>query len=282
MEADLPALYGTYYPRKSLTAESVAAQTGRGNGMLARLRRWCMGDDNQGQYLIRAGERMLDIGCGSGASLLYAQSAGAQAYGIEADPNVQQIAKKLGLNIHQGNLGDQPFPGVQFDLIVMNQVIEHIPEPDKTLKLAVERLAPGGRMALVFPNRASLWCRLAGTRWINWHIPYHLHHFHMGTFQRLAMRSGLEVTHSRTVTPNLWTLLQLRASRYQPTQGIPSPIWRVNPSTTSEAYKVPSTRILRRVLLALALGMFAVINRCVDAIGQGDCLLVELKRAKSS
>ena len=34
----------------------------------------------------------------------------------------------------------------------MNQVIEHIPEPDKSLKLIMKRLSPNGRLIMVFPN----------------------------------------------------------------------------------------------------------------------------------
>jgi hypothetical protein len=39
--------------------------------------------------------------------------------------------------VHIGSIDDDPFPGVRFDRIVLNQVIEHIPEPQRLLpKLA--------------------------------------------------------------------------------------------------------------------------------------------------
>lgn len=280
-EAELPALYGKYYPRKSITADSVWAQAESGDSLLIRLRRWWTGGDNQGQYSVCQGERMLDIGCGSGGSLLYAQSKGALAYGIEADPNVQKLAKSLGLSIHQGNLADEPFPDIKFDLIIMNQVIEHIPEPDETLRMAIKRLAPNGRMVMVFPNRASLWCRLSGKRWINWHVPYHLHHFTMASFRRLAEQSGLTVTRHRTVTPNLWTFLQFRALISKPVQGVPNSLWRVNADPTP-THSTRRARSLRQVVVAVILNLFSIMNRCVDALGQGDCLLVELKLVNRS
>ena len=110
-EEDLPELYGTYYPRKALTAELVARQAAQAQTRMARLSRWWMGGDNQGQLDVKPGEKMLDVGCGSGFSILVAKSMGADAYGVEADPNVQVLAKELNLAIHQGSIHDHPFPG---------------------------------------------------------------------------------------------------------------------------------------------------------------------------
>jgi SAM-dependent methyltransferase len=280
-EEDLPHLYGTYYPRKALTAELVARQAVQAQTRMARLSRWWMGGDNQGQFAVRPGEKMLDIGCGSGFSLLIARSRGAKAYGVEADPNVQALARELGLAIHQGSIHDHPFPGVSFDLVVLNQVIEHIPEPGLALEEIAGRLAPGGRIILVFPNRASLWRRLFGARWINWHIPYHLHHFDQRGLCRLAARHGLRLVRARTITPNLWTLLQLRVTRARSVRGQPSPVWRVAEPAAGGGTVGGHRSIRQRVkgmILALLLGGFGVFNRCIDLLGQGDCLMVELRR----
>jgi SAM-dependent methyltransferase len=260
----------------------VADQAAQAVTPFARLSRWWMGGDNQGQYQVRAGEKMLDIGCGSGASLLVAKHLGAQAYGVEADPNVQQLARELGLRIHQGSIHDHPFPGECFDLVILNQVIEHIPEPGKALEAIASRLSPQGRIILVFPNRDSLWCRLFGAHWINWHIPYHLHHFNRSGFERLVTRHGLQVVGARTITPNLWTLLQLKASRVKITQGQPSPIWRTG-GGGADGQSFTHRRVQRRLrmmLMTLVLGAFGVLNRCVDMFGQGDCLMVELRRGQ--
>ena len=52
-EEGLPHLYGTYYPRKALTAQLVARQAAQAQTLLARLSRWWMGGDNQGQFHVR-------------------------------------------------------------------------------------------------------------------------------------------------------------------------------------------------------------------------------------
>lgn len=210
-DTDVSELYEKYYPRKSLNVEDVICGVSKPTRLSSRITRWWNGTDNQGQYSVSPQEVMLDVGCGSGASLLEAQALGAEAYGTEADPNVKRIAAELELNIHFGSLYDEPFQGKSFELIVMNQVIEHMPDPDLALQRLRNRLSSKGRIVLVFPNSASLGRRISGERWINWHIPYHQHHFNFKSFSRLALRCELEVVRSRTVTPNEWTLLQIRS-----------------------------------------------------------------------
>jgi len=80
-ESDLPGLYGTYYPRKSISADDVAREADKAKHAFAGLVRWWNGTDNQGQYSVRAGEALLDVGCGSGTSLLEAKELGARAFG---------------------------------------------------------------------------------------------------------------------------------------------------------------------------------------------------------
>jgi SAM-dependent methyltransferase len=277
-ESDLPGLYGTYYPRKNISADDVAHEAAKPKRGFAGLVLWWNGTDNQGQYSVRAGETMLDVGCGSGTSLLEAKALGAMAFGIEVDPNVKPIATTLGLTIHFGNLQDRPFPENTFDLIVMNQVIEHLPDPDEGLRELSDRLAPSGCMALVFRNIESLWRRLSGSRWINWHTPYHLHHFDRRHFERMVRRCGLKVVRSRTITPNVSTLLQLRANLYQPQLGQPSPIWAVADRSEAAQGGARKANPLRALLRVSILSVFGVINRVVDALGMGESLLIELSQ----
>lgn len=276
-ESDLPSLYGTYYPRKQLCINDVIQDAGQVKRTFSKFIRWWNGTDNQGQYGVRAGETMLDVGCGSGVSLLEAQALGARAFGIEADPNVKPIAVTLGLKVHFGSLRDKPFSEQSFDLIIMNQVVEHLPNPDEDLCLLKERLRPNGRMVLVFPNVDSFWRRLSGPRWINWHIPYHLHHFNLSHFKIMAQKCGLEVVRSRSITPNVWSLLQLRASRYQPQRGQPSPIWAEVDHSEIPHRGIRKANPVRGILRFSVLSAFAVLNRVIDALGIGDSLLVELR-----
>lgn len=286
-ESELGALYSTYYPRKHVDVGELKNNALRSVMSLARLKRWWAGTDNQGQYAVRPGELMLDVGCGSGLSLLEAKALGADVRGIEADPNVRRIADELGLIIHIGSLLDDPFSEEKFDLVVLNQVIEHVPDPSLMLSCLRGRLKKGGRIVLVFPNINSLWCRLSGDRWINWHVPYHLHHFSRNGFERLTERMGYRVRSVRTVTPNLWTVLQVRANRIRVELGKPSSLWSVSAPTTKEnsgARQITLRRpmvqwmrsFVRRVILIGMMIPIALVNRLVDAMGLGDSVMIEI------
>lgn len=280
-QCDIPHLYGTYYPRKSVTADQVVLEASSAAEPLAELRRWWSGTNNQGQYSVLPGQSMLDVGCGSGCSLLEAQALGAQAFGIEADLNVRPIAEKLGLNIHFGKIEDVPFPGQHFDLIVLNQVIEHLLEPDAALRLLAQRLKPEGRLLLVMPNTGSLWRRLSGNKWINWHVPYHQHHFNKQGFKRMAQACQLEVVRLRTITPNVWTLLQIRSMASSPQLGQASPIWAVAAPESRRSEAAHRSNPLKTLVRGVILTAIAVVNRVVDALGLGDSLMVELKRQRA-
>jgi 2-polyprenyl-3-methyl-5-hydroxy-6-metoxy-1,4-benzoquinol methylase len=267
-DEELGNLYSTYYPRKHVHTADLVSAAKKVTGPWVRLYRWWCGTNNQGQYTVSRGQVMLDIGCGSGLSLLEARELGAQVYGIEADPNIRRIADELKLQIHIGSLHDNPFHGVNFDLIVLNQVIEHIPDPGEAIEALKERLNPAGRVVLVFPNRRSLWQKLSGLKWINWHIPYHLHHFDAASFRLFARRHGYDVVRQKTITPNIWTILQLQALKQKPMLGVPSAIWSVSPRLRGAALS-----FVKQVAL---LGL-AVFNRFVDLAGYGDSILVELR-----
>ncbi|MTD94657.1 methyltransferase domain-containing protein [Hyphomicrobium sp. xq] len=286
-EGQLGQLYSTYYPRKEVSTPSLVEEADAVQRAGAKWRRWLEGTDNQGQYLAKPNDTVLDIGAGSCLSLLEAQNLGAKAYGIEADPSVRRIADELGLNVHIGSLHDDPFPGIKFDLIVLNQVIEHIPEPHLALDVLKSRLKPNGRIVLAFPNQNSLSRRLFGTRWIHWHIPFHLHHFDLAHFRRLADRLEFDVIGHRTVTPNIWTILQILTLRHKPRRGVPSPLWisrsvregAIGDGTTGAKVLSGTGRGagLKKIVRTALTWSIAFWNRAIDLAGQGDSILIELR-----
>ena len=279
-EADLPALYSKYYPRRNIDFDALERESALVGQRHARFKRWLAGTDNQGHYLAQPGQRVLDIGSGSCLSLLELRQLGVEPYGVEADPNVAAIAQRYGLNVHIGSIHNDPFPGQIFDLITLNQVIEHVPDPAAMLRVVRDRLAPGGRIVLSFPNVSSWSRRLSGGRWINWHVPYHQHHFNRRSFSLLAHSEGYEVESARSITPNLWTLLQLRAMGGSPNEGVASDAWQ---SSAASANERPSfvrrvkNALLRR-LRTVAGWVLVLVNRVVDYLGAGDSLLVVLKK----
>ena len=280
-EQDLGKLYEKYYPRKYINHEQIFKKANKDFSPLSNFLYWFKGINNQGHFYSKKGEMVLDIGCGDCSSLIEINYLGAKAFGIEADSNIKSIAKSLNLKVHFGSVEDNPFSGRKFDLIVMNQVIEHIPEPDKCIRIIKRRLSKNGRIIFVFPNRNSFWNKITGIKWINWHIPYHLHHFNKKNFQTMIENSGLKITNTKTITPNVWTILQIRHFFHNHKRGVPNYLWKEkkdkNPKIRKREQKKIFLKGLLSIILFICLGFF---NRLIDFLNVGDSLMLEVKIKK--
>lgn len=137
--------------------------------------------------------RMLDVGCYAGFSLEVAQEFGWKATGVEAARWAVDCARGRGLDVVEGGLADlSGRPGAIFDLIVLNQVIEHVVHPKECLKLIDNYLAPQGWLYLTMPFADSLAFRLLGEKW--WCInSEHVVYYTNSSIKRLLASSGFEV-----------------------------------------------------------------------------------------
>ncbi len=86
------------------------------------------------------GERLLDIGCGTGNHLRFLRRKGCNVTGIEASPFMMDIArKKLGqrADFHMGKAEDLPFSDNEFDIVTMITSLEFIDNPQKAIDEAI-------------------------------------------------------------------------------------------------------------------------------------------------
>jgi SAM-dependent methyltransferase len=89
--------------------------------------------------------RFLDVGCGLGFALLSAQELGLTAVGLDPEVKISEYGRaNFGVNIVTDKFENHPFVGQRFDLIYMEQVLEHIESPRRFLELATELLSPDG------------------------------------------------------------------------------------------------------------------------------------------
>ena len=279
-EENLEELYGQYYPRKELKINEIINQSKNCQKKFNRIVRWFSGTNNQGQYYLKAGEKVLDIGCGSCSSLLEAKSYGAEVYGLEADKNIKSISEKLNLKVYFGTINNQNLPNNFFDVIIMNQVLEHFPDPDISLKTLTKKLKPNGKIIIVIPNTNSLWRIITEKKWINWHVPYHLHHFNEKNFRKMISRCGFKVRKKKTITPNAWTVMQIRSLFRIPTKGKPNNIWSVSNNKKQKNNK--NLFDIRLFFLSFIKLIFQIIlffiNRTIDYFGFGDSLIFFIQK----
>ncbi len=145
--------------------------------------------------------RLLDIGCSSGLFLAAARTAGWQVRGLEYSPDSARMAREQhGLDVVTGELSADTFAPGSFDVVTMWDVVEHLPDPARTLELAAPLLAPGGLLVLKTPNidgiypQASL--AVAGKLgfWGHPEPPGHLYQFSQSTLSRMVERAGFGVS----------------------------------------------------------------------------------------
>ena len=115
--------------------------------------------DNIGDLLDAArGTRLLDIGCDDGERTLdFARRAQAtEIFGFEAVEERAELARERGIEVAVADANDGlPYEDGHFDLVVSNQVIEHVHDTDLFVRECFRVLRPGGIAVVSTENLAS-------------------------------------------------------------------------------------------------------------------------------
>ena len=142
---------------------------------------------------------------------LYAAN-GFVAEGLEINEAAAALARQRGFTVYTGTLEDfQPL--APYAVVVLSNVLEHSVDPAAMLAQVRRLLQPGGEVWISCPNAESLWRRVFGRGWVNWHVPYHLWHFAPRTLEGVLERAGFRLTALKTFTPALWLAQSLCISR---------------------------------------------------------------------
>ncbi|MBV9842903.1 MAG: class I SAM-dependent methyltransferase [Sphingomonadaceae bacterium] len=124
--------------------------------------------------------RLLEVGCGTGSNLMMLQRFG-RLDAIEPDSRARALASRRGgiavaggLLPHEAQIEDNAY-----DLIVLLDVLEHVPDDAGTLKLLARKLKPGGRLLLTVPASPWMWSA------------HDLAHHHQRRYTARTLRSAL-------------------------------------------------------------------------------------------
>lgn len=139
--------------------------------------------------LLRKGERIVDIGAGTGAFVAAAQKAGWSAEGIEPNQGFAAFAAEhYRARIHATLLEDAPIADGSIDLISSSHVFEHLRAPDEAFARVHRWLRPNGVFHILVPDIADP----RRTPSARFHFG-HVHGFTRETLTMLALRTGFEV-----------------------------------------------------------------------------------------
>ncbi|HZO95336.1 MAG TPA: methyltransferase domain-containing protein [Candidatus Baltobacteraceae bacterium] len=106
---------------------------------------------------------VVDLGCGDGRATLALTSGlnGARVRGIEGHAPFREAARAAGVDAIPGDLDARlPFEDGTIDLVVSNQVIEHLADTDRFVAEIARVLRPGGLAVVSTENMAS-WHNIA-------------------------------------------------------------------------------------------------------------------------
>lgn len=106
---------------------------------------------------LRETGRLLEVGCGPGFFLAEAKRRGWQETGVETMEVLAEHARDAsGLNVRVGDLAQSAFPEGHFDVVHLNEVIEHVVDPIALLTEMRRVLRPGG-MAYLRTGSVESW-----------------------------------------------------------------------------------------------------------------------------
>lgn len=107
------------------------------------------------------GERVLEIGCGTGILSREMADRGLEVTGIDISTAMLDVARK---NNRSSNItflcadgANLPFPEAAYDVVVCFTVLEFVARPEDVITEAWRVLKPGGRLLIGFLNRLSPW-----------------------------------------------------------------------------------------------------------------------------
>lgn len=94
---------------------------------------------------------LLDVGCNMGHLLFAARKAGWKADGLEINQGLLPTLRSNGFKIYDTFLETADIASGTYDVLVANQVLEHVPNPMAFLQAAKRVVKPGGIIFLSLP-----------------------------------------------------------------------------------------------------------------------------------
>lgn len=124
---------------------------------------------------IKKGSTVLDYGCGPGDFLFLANKFGAKSLGVDSSNRSIRIAKARGLRVVTPKVFFRKNK-YNYDLIILQSVIEHVSDPLELIEKLLKLLKPNGKIIISAPTPGPHF----------WDDPTHIRPFTPKSFSILA------------------------------------------------------------------------------------------------
>jgi trans-aconitate 2-methyltransferase len=126
---------------------------------------WQFGRDLVAMLAPKPGERILDVGCGTGQLTSEIAAAGAQVVGLDQSPEMITAARRNypGLEFEVGDVAAMTYAGA-FDAVFSNAALHWVKDQKGAIAAIARSLRPGGRLVFEMGGRgniAQLWKGIA-------------------------------------------------------------------------------------------------------------------------
>jgi SAM-dependent methyltransferase len=161
------------------------------------------------QKSISSDSSILEIGCGTGDLLAAFKEKGfTSLFGTDIAESSEIACKKRGITFVLGNAEvNFPFSDQKFDVILLNNVIEHLVHPLEFLRAAKEHLTPGGKVVFITPNSRAFDATIFKKYWAGLHSPRHCYIFNDQNVGRLPAATGFsDVQIEHLMDPGQWAI----------------------------------------------------------------------------
>lgn len=152
---------------------------------------------------ISSGHQLLEVGCGTGDFLSFAYANGFSVIGTEPSTEAARLATSRDLDVR--NLTLEKFierePAQKFDVVVMINVLEHVPDPVRTVQQCKLVLTQGGILCIRVPNdftelQSAAKEKIGGKPW--WiAVPDHINYFNFASLREMLSRLGFRTVYEQ-------------------------------------------------------------------------------------
>jgi ubiquinone/menaquinone biosynthesis C-methylase UbiE len=127
---------------------------------------------------------ILDYGCGTGALIEYLQKHKWNVAGYE--PNNSENITEKNFTIFK----DKNEIKGSYSLLTLWHVLEHVPQPEQTLKEIKPFIKENGKLVIAVPNPNSYDAIHYKEIWAAYDVPRHLFHFNKNSMEQLLHNAG--------------------------------------------------------------------------------------------